>query len=150
MHPFAGEPPCRGQQFPDSLFAHHPPDIKEIRVISFRIFHERVRGKADAGAGYKARFPRNKAVLPEQIQIFLILEENTVCLPQSPPVHDLNHRKKQALFLKGAAKAGNCRDVRNAERRAGHAAIDVRLDRIGQDKRRLIPADQVFVGFEQL
>ena len=125
-----------GQEEVDALFFHDPGDKEEADLVVFGIGELGVSLQADAGAGQEAD-PAGGGqhfVGFEKFHVFRILEKDAGGLADAGLVEGDGQLLDLAGVLHGGPQAGDVGVVGDVEHGAGHSAVGVGLDVVGEDR----------------
>ena len=136
------------QQLVDSLILHQPHDGKKHHLpavpgaVFRRIGLRPVLRKVHAGTGNDPAFSRHAALFPHEVPVSFILKEHTGRLFQGGPIHEDNHPLQESLMLQSGSQPRDIGKVRRSRHSGRKAAIDIRLDGIGEHSLRPVTLHQ--------
>ena len=146
----------RLQQLVDSLILHQPQDGKKhhLSAVSGRILRRiclrMMLSQVHAGTGNDPAFSRYAALFLHEIPVPLILKEHTGRLFHRCPVHENDHPLQESLMLQSGSKPRDIDKVRRFRHSGRKAAVNVRLDGIGEHSLRPVTLHQTPVEQQKL
>ena len=144
------------QQLVDSLILHQPHDGKKhhLPAVSGSIFRRiRLRmmfSQIHAGAGNDPAFSRHTALFPHEVPVPFILKEHTGRLFQGGPIQKNDHLLQDSLMLQSGSQPRDIGKVRRFRHSGRKAAVNVRLDGIGEHSLRPVTLHQTPVEQQEL
>ena len=144
------------QQLVDSLILHQPHDGKKHHLpavpgtVFRRIGLRPALRQIHAGAGNDPAFSRHAVLFLHEVPVPFILKEHTGRLFQGGPIQKNDHLLQNSLMLQSGSQPRDIGKVRRFRHSGRKAAVNVRLDGIGEHSLRPVTLHQTPVEQQEL